>query len=704
MRNLRGPWQAIFVAVLLAVSASSIQTRAQTPAGGAASAASTGQTAPTRKAMTWIDLAQLQRIAGAPPQLSPDGKTVAYLLSRSDWKAGRLIFQLWRQEIGAGGPVQLTFSEGGVQPGALRWSPDGKTLLFLRDGQIVLLPLEGGEPRALPKHATNVYVSAPPASSAPLWSPDGTTIYFLASDPRTAEDRERDRVRDDVFLMDEGSRQRHLWKVNVSTGAETQVTTGDSTVNEYSLSADGRHIALVRAPSPADMDLFRGEVWVMEANGENPRVLTSNSIEEKTINLSPDGTQVLFLADTNDRFEPNYPTNLFIVSAAGGAPRLAVPGFKYTFDQAAWTPDGKTIIATANMGVHTEFFRIDVAARRADQITDGPHYIPAGWSMVPGAGKIVFQADEPTRFGEVWTIPFTGPQPAPTRVTRQFDTLDRDFAIPRQEKAEWKGADEAAIEGVLFYPDGYRAGQRYPLVVQLHGGPMESDKFGIGAGSTLFYVPILTGKGYFVLRPNYRGSAGYGAAFVRDVVDGYFHQMASDVLLGVDALIARGLVDQDRLVLTGWSAGGTLVDKLVTMTDRFKVASSGAGISNWISLYGQTDSTAFRRTWFGGTPWRKDAPFDLFWNNSPIRDASKVKTPTLFFAGEGDTRVPKEQSVEMFRALKSLNIPTQLVIAPNEGHVWGSLPHLLRKANIELEWFEKYANHRAYVWEKAPSS
>jgi dipeptidyl aminopeptidase/acylaminoacyl peptidase len=232
---------------------------------------------------------------------------------------------------------------------------------------------------------------------------------------------------------------------------------------------------------------------------------------------------------------------------------------------------------------------------------------------------------------------------------------------------------------------------------------MESDKFGIGAGSTLHYVPVLTGKGYFVLRPNYRGSLGYGAAFVRDVVDGYFHQMAPDVMLGVDSLIARGLVDQDRLVLMGWSAGGTLVDKLLTMTDRFKVASSGAGISNWISLYGQTDNTSFRRTWFGGTPWRTDAPFDLFWNNSPIRDVSKVKTPTLFFAGEADTRVPKEQSVEMYRALKSLGVPTQLLIAPNEQHQWGALVHLLRKANTELEWFEKYANHRSYVWEKTPS-
>jgi dipeptidyl aminopeptidase/acylaminoacyl peptidase len=442
----------------------------------------------------------------------------------------------------------------------------------------------------------------------------------------------------------------------------------------------------------------------MDANGGNPRALTNNSIEEKSPDLSPDGSQVLFLADMNERFEPNYPTNLFIVSTAGGSPRLVLPNFTYAFDQAVWAPNGQSILATVNMGVHTEFFSIDVATGRARQMTDGPHFIPPTWTAVPSAGKIVFQIDEATRFGDVWTIPMSGADVTPTRVTNRFDTLDRDFAIPRQEKAEWKGADNLTIEGVLYYPADYKAGQRYPLVVQLHGGPMESDKFGIGAGSTLHYVPVLTGKGYFVLRPNYRGSLGYGTAFVRDVIDGYFHQMVPDVMLGVDSLIARGLVDQDRLVLMGWSAGGTLVDKLVTMTDRFKVASSGAGISNWISLYGQTDNTSFRRTWFGGTPWRRDAPFELFWNNSPIRDVSNVKTPILFFAGEADTRVPKEQSVEMYRALKSLGVPTQLLVAPNEQHQWGALVHLLRKANTELEWFEKYANHKAYVWEKAPTS
>jgi dipeptidyl aminopeptidase/acylaminoacyl peptidase len=691
-RVLRPAIGAVLLWMFASAFAADLQSAASASAANGQVAASAGQVGSAPRPMSFIDLANLQRILS--PQLSPDGRTLIYALSVTNWKLGRLVYHLWRQDVGGGAPVQLTFSEGGDAPQIL-WSPDGKTILFGRDGQFWLMGADGGEPRALTKHATT--------PGAPQWSPDGGAVYFIATDPASADDREHTRLRDDVYAFDETYRHRQLWKIVVSTGAETQVTSGELTVKSYSLSANGKRMAVQRAPTPSDMDAWRGEVWVMDANGENARVLTSNGVEEKSLDISPDGARILFTADTNERFEFYYPTNLFVVSTVGGAPQLAVPGFQYMFDQAVWAPDGQSILANVNMGVHTEFFRVDVGARRAEQITNGDHFIPPGWSVVPAAGKVVFQVDEAARWGEVWTLPLSG-RATPTRVTHQFDTLERDFAIPRQEKTEWKGEDGKTVEGVLFYPAGYRTGQHYPLVVQLHGGPMESDKFGIGAGGTLFYLPVLTGKGYFVLRPNYRGSAGYGAAFVRDVNDGYFHQMAQDVLRGVDALVARGLVDQDRLVLTGWSAGGTLVDKLVTMTDRFKVASSGAGITNWISLYGQTDNTSFRRTWFGGTPWRKNAPFDLFWTNSPIKDVANVKTPTLFFAGESDTRVPKEQSIEMFRALKSLNVPTQLVIAPNEGHNWGAIPHLLRKANIELEWFEKYANGRAYVWEKAPSS
>jgi dipeptidyl aminopeptidase/acylaminoacyl peptidase len=233
---------------------------------------------------------------------------------------------------------------------------------------------------------------------------------------------------------------------------------------------------------------------------------------------------------------------------------------------------------------------------------------------------------------------------------------------------------------------------------------MESDKFGAGPGLLLNFFPVLTAKGYAVLRPNYRGSLGYGNAFFRDVVNGYFNNMTSDVLAGIDALVQRGIADPDRLVAMGFSAGGTLVNKLIATTDRFKAGSAGAGVANWVSLWAQTDNTSFRRTWFAGTPWQKNAPIDRFWNSSPLKDVSSVKTPTLFFAGEGDQRVPIAQSIEMYRALKSNGTPTHLYAAPREGHQWAELRHQLFKANTELEWFEKYAMSRPYVWEKAPES
>jgi dipeptidyl aminopeptidase/acylaminoacyl peptidase len=647
--------------------------------------------AQSKRLFTLVSLAELSRLLG--PQLSPDGKTLAYFVSVTDWKLNRSVFHLWRQPTAGGTPQQLTFTETGDIP-VVRWSPDGTTLLLSRDGQLLLLPAGGGEARQLTKHATGV--------GSPTWSPDGTTVYFTAADARSAEERDRDRLRDDVYAVDENFKHRHLWKIVVSTGAETQITTGASTVNEYRLSRDGLRVVVQRAPTPYDEDAHRGELWVMDASGENARVLTSNAIEEKGIDISPDNSQALFLADTNERLEPYYPTTIFVVPTSGGTPRALATDFGYTIDQALWAPDGRSIIASANMGVHSELFEIDARTGRARQLTEGTHLVVPGWS-IGRSGQLTFQLDEPTRFGDVWTLALGGTSTStPTRVTNQFDALERDLALPRQEKIEWKAADGATIEGILFYPIGYEAGRRYPLVVQLHAGPMESDKFGAGPGLLLNYFPVLTAKGYAVLRPNYRGSAGYGAAFLRDVNNGYFHNMAADVLAGVDHLVRTGVADPQRLVVMGVSAGGTLTQKLVTITDRFKAASAAAGVSDWASLWGQTDNTAFRRTWFDGTPWQAGAQIEQFWANSPVKDVANVKTPTLLFAGESDIRVPVAQALEMFRALKSQNVPTHLYVGPREGHLWQDPRHLVYKANIELEWFAKYAGGGAYTWEKAP--
>ena len=185
-----------------------------------------------------------------------------------------------------------------------------------------------------------------------------------------------------------------------------------------------------------------------------------------------------------------------------------------------------------------------------------------------------------------------------------------------------------------------------------HGGPQAADKYSIG--STGLRDPgARRPRATSSLQPNYRGSTGYGDAFLRDMVGHYFQNAHLDVMAGVDELIRRGIADPDRMVKMGWSGGGHMTNKIVTFTDRFKAASSGAGAAQWVSMYAQSDIRTYRTPWFGGTPWQKNAPIDAYWNHSPLKDVANVKTPTLFFVGERDPRVPMPQSIEMYRALKS---------------------------------------------------
>jgi dipeptidyl aminopeptidase/acylaminoacyl peptidase len=644
------------------------------------------------RAMTLVDLVALDRLV--EPQLSPDGTMVAYQLNMTNWKANRRVPHLWVQPTAGGPAVQLT--SGDVPDTTPRWSPDSRTILFIRAGQLATVPAAGGDVTVVSKHAANV--------SSPAWAPDGATAYFLSIDPRSAEQAKREELRDDVFALDEDYRQRHLWRIAIATGAETKITSGDWSVVSYRLSRDGGRIVMGRAPTPLADDSGHGELWMANADGSGAVQLTHNGIEEVDPAISPDGREVLFLATANERLEPYYSGGLFVMPSEGGPPRRLMPGFPYDVQRAAWAPEGRTIFLAANMGVHSELFRLDPGAAAPAQLTDGRHSIPAQpapsvWSLVPAAGRMVVQFDEPTRYGDVYTMALT-PGAQPRRVTRVYDTLVRDFRLPRQEQIDWKAPDGTTIEGLLFYPLDYEPGRRYPLVVQLHGGPAESDAFGFWGW--MDYIQVLTARGWMVMRPNYRGSAGYGDAFLRDMVGGYFTHAHLDVLAGVDALVARGLADGDRLAVMGHSAGGHLVNKLITVTDRFKAAASAAGAANWISMYAQTDTRVDRDLWFGGTPWQKDAPFSVYWDQSPLKDAWRVTTPTIFLYGENDARVPMQQGLEMFRALKANGVPTHLYVAPRDQHQWTELRHQLFKGNVELEWFERHVRGQSYAWESAP--
>ena len=450
--------------------------------------------AQAKRPMSLVDLLNVPRVGD--PQLSRDGRLLTFALQTTDWAGDRRVVQLW--EIHSDGTALRRLTSGASAFNA-RWSPDGAAIAYLTGGNLYLMGPDGGSPRQLSHHATGV--------SDIAWLPDGSSIYFLANDPPTDAERERERLRGDIHVLDE-FRQKHLWKISVADGKETRVTSGAFSIYAFKIAPTGRRIIFSRRPTPLPADTDKMELWSLDPDAGTSVQLTHNNVPEEGGELSPDGTQVLFLARANDRLEPYYNANLFLMPAGGGTPRALMPAFPYEVLNASWDPDGKSIWMVVNMGVHSELFQVDLATRKPRQVTSGEHSIvPQFWSM--SGGRHVLMFDEPTRIGEVWTL--APGASAPMRITGITDYLDRTFAMPRQERIEWKGADGAAIEGILTYPIDYKAGTRYPLVVQLHGGPEDSDKFGPG---TIFltYQPALAAKGWAMLRPNYRGSSGYGTS------------------------------------------------------------------------------------------------------------------------------------------------------------------------------------------------
>jgi dipeptidyl aminopeptidase/acylaminoacyl peptidase len=261
----------------------------------------------------------------------------------------------------------------------------------------------------------------------------------------------------------------------------------------------------------------------------------------------------------------------------------------------------------------------------------------------------------------------------------------RSLALGAQEEITWKSKDGTVVGGVLVKPVNYVAGQRYPLIVAIHGGPASADVMGFNGG---YGSQVYAGAGYVVLRPNYRGSINYGQKHRTDIVGNYFAPGYEDIMTGVDHLIAQGLVDPARMGALGWSAGGHWSNWILVQTDRFKAISSGAGTSNWISMYAQSDVQRNRQYYLGDKLPYDD--YDAYWNQSPLKYIKNAKTPTMIHVVEGDPRVPSPQSVELHMALKQLGVPTELYMYPGSTHGIPDPRNQLAKAVSEMAWMDYY--------------
>ncbi len=633
--------------------------------------------------LTPVDFVETPRISD--PALSPDGRKLLYLRSATDWDANdvvkryRLIDVATGQALPAPGPEDddESFDEG-------TWGP--RSACF-----VTRLKREDDEFRQLYRscepHTDLERLTQHNSSIADVhWAPDGETLYFLAPQQRSERDRQ---LLDDDWVIEPYDREpfREIWRLDLESGSSEPVITGDFSVRSMRIAADGDTLVYVRAPDQEPDSIHAGDVWAYDTVTREHRRWTQNDYREKDPQLSPDGTRLAFIATVNETGEPYYEDKVFVQTNAMSRPRRLLADDAMEALSFAWHADGESLFILGNTGLRTAIYRLWLDTAELVQLVSGDQAVD-DWRYDPKndlhVGRVVSAADPGNAAildgaGRAFHTPFD-----------EYRDWRARFSLPEQRAVVWRGRGGVDIEGLLVLPLDHDPDQRYPLVTTVHGGPRSSSQF--GSWNMSRYVAVLAAGGYAVLLPNHRGGTGYGDAFMRDMVGNYFRNAQGDVLAGVDAMVARGIADPDRLVIMGWSAGGHMVNKLITMTTRFRAASSGAGASEWLSMHGESDVRHNRQFWFGeGFPWTRGKRYRRYRDASPLKDAWRVETPTLFFVGEKDKRVPPTQSILMYRGVRAAGADTELYVADGEGHGFDKPSHRLFKINTELAWFARHA-------------
>jgi dipeptidyl aminopeptidase/acylaminoacyl peptidase len=631
------------------------------------------------------------------PRISPDGKYVAYLLREANWEENAFETEIWIAETATGRIFQLTNAKkSSTNP---TWSPDGSQLAFISDRpsaslgagdgkrQIYLIAPTGGEARPLTKVETGVNSIA--------WSPDGKLIAFTMAEPESKALKERKEKYGEFEVVQGEYTFAHLWVVDpTGAGADKlpepkRLTEGTAfTVGGFDWAPDSKRIAF-SATKDADLGSSdTADIYVLNVADKSVKKIVDTKGPDGNPHWSPDGTQIAY--ETSNAREFFFYTNslIAVVPAEGGAPRLLTEAFDENPNLLAWGPDG--IYFSSAQKTYEHLFRLNPATKKIERLTQPANRIYFGFSFTPDFQRAAFGASDATHYPELFIsslAPF-----APRRLTSLSEQL-KDWKLATREVIEWKSTDGTTIEGVLWKPADYDATKKYPLLVVIHGGPTGVDRAVI-SGDQYYPMEKFAAKGALILRPNYRGSAGYGEKFralnVRNLGVGDY----ADVISGVDYLIGKGLVDGARVGSMGWSQGGYISAFITASSDRFKAVSVGAGISDWMTYYVNTDIHPFTRQYLKATPW--DDP-EIYKKTSPMSYIKNAQTPTLIQHGELDKRVPIPNAYELYQGLQDRGVPVKMIVYKGFGH--GINKPKQQKAVMEhnWEWFLQY------IWNEKPA-